>query len=164
MKNKGFSLTEIMVVVLIIGILTSIVTVNLSSAKVKGRDSKRQSDMEAMAAALEIYYAQNKAYPIAKSWNALKDVTDTSGKTFYPTYISSWPADPKTATGTFPKAYIYYYASNDTGSMFVVDARLEGKGTCDSSIVLNDPINDSFYKSGLVCADNDKNHYRVVGR
>lgn len=167
MKKNGFTLVEIMVVVLIVGILASMITINLSSARVKGRDSKRQSDMEAMAAALEIYYSQNKTYPVASSWAALKDFPDPTGagKKFYPTYISNWLLDPVNESGLFPKVYSYYYKVTDDGSMFVVDTRLEGKATCDSAIELTDSTKkDDFYKSGIVCGDDGKNHYRVVGR
>lgn len=165
MKNKGFSLTEIMVVVVIIGILASIITINLTSAKVKGRDAKRQSDMDGMASSLEIYYAQNKTYPIASNWDVLKDYTDLGGKKFYPTYISSWPVDPKNETANFPKSFAYYYKITDDGSMFALDAMLEGNKDCDSSIELTDSTKkDDFFKAGIVCGNNGKNHYRVVGR
>ena len=158
MKNKAFTLIELMVTVAIIGILASIVTVNLQSARVKGKDAKRKADIEAVAASLEIYYTQNKEYPKARDWEDLKDK-------IYPSYISTWPVDPKEGSGNFPDAYKYYYSAPDDGSMFALDAKLEGKeGSCeDSGYSANDE--DKFYTTGTICEDSDnKFHYRVAGR
>lgn len=159
MKNRGFSLIELMVTIAVIGILASLIAINLQSAKVKGRDAKRKADVEAVASALEIYYAQNKAYPTATNMDGLKSI-------IYPAYISSWPVDPKTTTEAFPDGYLYYYKVNEDASRYVVDAKLEGKSDCDSDISLNSPSDeDKFYLTGIVCSSSDnKNHYRVAGR
>lgn len=160
MNNKAFSLIELMVTVVIIGILASMITINLTSARAKGRDAKRQADLEAVGAALEIYYSQNKTYPFAdtmvQDWATLKNV-------LYPTYISTWPVDPKNEEGVFPTAYSYYYKVNATGSMFALDAKLEGKqSNCQNAGY--DSSTDNFYVTGLICQNAGKYHYRVAGR
>lgn len=153
--KKAFSLIELMVTIAIIGILASLITINLQSAKVKGRDAKRKADIEALSSALEIYYAQNKAYPTA---------TEFKSK-IYPAYISSWPVDPKPSSEAFPSGYVYYYTANEDGSRYIVDAKLEREDKCDPDIVLNSSTEDKFYLTGIVCSSSDnKNHYRVAGR
>ncbi|HRY62547.1 MAG TPA: type II secretion system protein [Candidatus Paceibacterota bacterium] len=63
MKKKGFTLIELLVVIAIIGILSSVVVVSLNSARAKARDAKRVADLEAVKAALSLYFDTNQAYP-----------------------------------------------------------------------------------------------------
>src|SRR3989338_9061062 len=48
-KSKGFTLIELLVVIAIIGILSSVVLASLNSARAKGRDSRRVSDLKQVA-------------------------------------------------------------------------------------------------------------------
>ena len=48
-KSRGFTLIELLVVIAIIGILSSVVLASLNSARAKGRDSRRVSDLKQMA-------------------------------------------------------------------------------------------------------------------
>ncbi len=64
-KNLGFTLIEILVVVAIIALLSSIALIGLMSAREKSRNVKRLGDMTQMNTALELYNAQNKGYPPA---------------------------------------------------------------------------------------------------
>jgi prepilin-type N-terminal cleavage/methylation domain-containing protein len=58
-KQKGFTLIELLVVIAIIGILATIVLVSLNSARVKARDARRQSDIQQISLAMEMYYDAN---------------------------------------------------------------------------------------------------------
>lgn len=63
MKNrKGFTLIEMLVVVAIIGLLSSVVVVGLGGARSKARDAKRISDILQMMSAAEVGYTGG-AYP-----------------------------------------------------------------------------------------------------
>jgi prepilin-type N-terminal cleavage/methylation domain-containing protein len=85
-RERGFTLIELLVVIAIISILSSVVLANLGTARQKGRDGKRVSDMKQIQLALELYYDTNSQYPVA-GWSNL--TTALNG-----TYISTTPNDP----------------------------------------------------------------------
>src|SRR3990167_4452603 len=71
-EAKGFTLIELLVVIAIIGILSSIVLASLNSARQKGRDARRVSDIKQLQLALELYYDSNPTlgYPTAIGFGA----------------------------------------------------------------------------------------------
>lgn len=97
-QSRGFTLIELMVVVFIIALLASIVIVNISSVRQKGRDAKRLSDISTVASALQSYYADNHTYPNATGTTAQKyiSIVDTELKQIppLPTYLAARPVDP----------------------------------------------------------------------
>lgn len=84
-KSKdGFTLVELLVVIAIIGILATIVLVSLSSARAKARDATRQSNINQIALAMEMYNDNNGS----------KYLTSASMPTAIGTYLTSVPLDP----------------------------------------------------------------------
>lgn len=64
MKSKsGFSIVEIGIVVVVIGILATIGTVSYLAIQREARNGERQSDITILSEALEKYYEQNGEYP-----------------------------------------------------------------------------------------------------
>ncbi|MCK5021635.1 MAG: prepilin-type N-terminal cleavage/methylation domain-containing protein [Candidatus Pacebacteria bacterium] len=63
--KKGFTLTELLIVVAIIGILSSIVLTSMGNVREKAKDAKRISDIKQIQLALELYYDVNSSYPSA---------------------------------------------------------------------------------------------------
>jgi len=58
-KNKGFTLVELLVVIAIIGILASLITVSIYSARNKARDAKVKSDLAQVRVAAEQFFNDN---------------------------------------------------------------------------------------------------------
>ena len=64
-SEKGFTLVELMVVIVIIGLLTTIVVINVMPALDKGNKTKAQTDISQLEQALEQYRLDNLTYPSA---------------------------------------------------------------------------------------------------
>lgn len=62
-KQRGFTLLEVMVVIVILGILASIVVPNLMGNKDKADQQKAVSDIVALESALDMYRLDNSVYP-----------------------------------------------------------------------------------------------------
>lgn len=63
----GFTLIEMLVVIVIIGILATIVLIYLGGAKAKARDAIRIHDFEQFQKVLEVFYIQYGKYPCGDS-------------------------------------------------------------------------------------------------
>lgn len=64
-KTSGFTLIEILIVVVIIGILASAALLIYGNSRVSARDARRKADLATFKAALESYYAKNNKYMTA---------------------------------------------------------------------------------------------------
>ncbi|QLE83819.1 type II secretion system protein GspG [Shewanella sp. Scap07] len=62
-KHRGFTLLEVMVVIVILGILASMVVPNLMGNKDKADQQKAVSDIVALENALDMYKLDNSVYP-----------------------------------------------------------------------------------------------------
>lgn len=63
LKRAGFTLIEMLIVVAIVGLLSSAVLVGLEDARERARDSRRIADLRAVQNGLEVFYSQNQFYP-----------------------------------------------------------------------------------------------------
>jgi len=64
MKNKkGFTLIEMLIVIVIMGILTTITVAQFMTAQRKARDVQRKGDISALGKALEMYYTDYGEFP-----------------------------------------------------------------------------------------------------
>lgn len=138
-KKRGFTLAELLIVMMIIAILAVVASVSYNSARIKARDSKRISDSQTIGAAVEQYYEVNGEYPNSKNcgtgattkipttdWCNSK-LTGTGGQwikdlntTTLTDFLSVVPVDPindapTSATSIDSNAYFYYaYSATDT--------------------------------------------------
>lgn len=62
-KQLGFTIVELLIVIVVIAILATISIVAYSGIQGRARDSGRMSDMKTIIKALEIYKINNGTYP-----------------------------------------------------------------------------------------------------
>jgi general secretion pathway protein G len=80
-NQKGFTLIEILIVVIILGILAAIVIPEFSSATSDSRHSALASTVQSLKTQLQAYRLQHKDQlpPPAQFWNLLTNVSDADG-------------------------------------------------------------------------------------
>jgi type II secretion system protein G len=117
-KQSGFTLLELLIVIVIIGILALLIIPNISSAPKKARDTQRKTDLRAAQKALEEYYVSNQAYPIQASATVITTAL-TSLSTGSAPPLKTIPVDPKNVS-----PYTYLYTSTD-GQTYTLTACLE---------------------------------------
>ena len=96
-KNSGFSLIEILVVLLIIGLLTTLVAVNVLPSQDRARVEKAKADIAIMGNALEMYRLERFNYP--NNEMGLRALLRSDEENFQNSlntrgYIKSLPKDP----------------------------------------------------------------------
>jgi type IV pilus assembly protein PilA len=69
-QEKGFTIVELLIVIVVIGILALLVITTYSGIQQKARNAKRQSDMQALQTQLEAFYSQNGYYPSLTDMNS----------------------------------------------------------------------------------------------
>jgi general secretion pathway protein G len=103
-QDAGFTLLELLVVIVVIGILALLVIPNLTSAPAKARDAQRKTDLSTLQKAIETYALDNGSYPsTGGSWYGVsanggsKSLTGAGGyiPNLAPAYIKTLPLDPK---------------------------------------------------------------------
>lgn len=62
-KEKGFTIVELLIVIVVIGILAALVLNTFSGVQKRARDTQRQTDVSSLATQLEVYYNDNGGYP-----------------------------------------------------------------------------------------------------
>jgi general secretion pathway protein G len=77
-RQRGFTLIEIMVVVVIIGLLTAVVTTQVFSRVEEARITKARQDISALTLALQMYRLDNSRYPTTEQGLAALMVQPTS--------------------------------------------------------------------------------------
>ncbi len=126
--QQGFTIVELLIVIVVIGILAALVITTYNGIQQKGRNTERTTDLKAIQGQLEAYYASNGRYP------TLADLNNQ------PAPPSNWwiqdnmkgldkeaLRDPKSAPTNFQ------LASAATANQYAYSATADGGGACDNS-------------------------------
>ncbi len=108
--TAGFTLVEILLVVVIIGMLATIAAINVPKFLGQGREGKVKADLNSMAAAVEAYNMVEGKYPASLA--ALTEGNDP--------YLKTLPKDP------WGNDYQYNTPSSHPGHRFDIYSQGEG--------------------------------------
>lgn len=129
--RSGFTLVELLIVISIIGILARFLFVNFAEVRIRGRDTRRKSDLTSMKQALRLYYNDYQRYPASDEADRILGCGADGieicawGSAFVAgstTYMGELPADPINIG-----AQVYHYVQSDDGEDFQLWTVMENK-------------------------------------
>lgn len=93
-RNAGFTIVELLIVVVVIAILASITIMSYNGIQQQSRDSTRDEILQTLKKGLEMYAVDNNGqYPNACGNYSGCNITNLASS-LTPTYISTIPANP----------------------------------------------------------------------
>lgn len=112
-QMKGFTVVELLIVIVVIAVLASITVVAFNGVQQRGRDAKRASDGKSIVKALEAYRATHGRFPTptpSRGGTSFEQSTDTPG-TFMEylqgEYMSTVPIDPINDSTRYYRYHVY---------------------------------------------------------
>jgi type II secretion system protein G len=125
-RVSGFTIVELLVVIVVIAILAAITIVAYNGIQARARDSERSSEMQTIEKALALYFVDNGGYPNCSGGTYAAGSTpggcgvSALASALVPKYISTLPADPKNS-GNDVYQYAFGYKKTSTNG-FTGDA------------------------------------------
>jgi len=115
-QQTGFTIVELLIVIVVIAILAAIVIVAYSGIQDKARYSAMQQDLSSLNKAIQLYYVDNGSYPFsgATGGNVIGTTLNIPG--LIPTYIAKSPTMPNDGLGGY---YAYIWSTNGTNYKLV---------------------------------------------
>lgn len=144
----GFTLIELMVVISIIGILSTITITTLNNTRQKARDTERKAELRAISRGLEMYFSAHGQYPAEGVCDSSRGTCATacpcpgSNWTYSGSYIGNVLRNEGYFSGGMPldplndSTYYYNYEPNCSQGTcpssccnYTLTCRLEGGGS-----------------------------------
>jgi len=127
-QYRGFTIVELLIVIVVIGILAAITIVSFNGIQARTRDAERASEVKVLQKAFEMYKVDNGVYPLHPGGS------DNSGyqmtllePLLVPTYIASMPREPGSTA--------YYQYVRDTGGVgYAIRVQYEAKPACHAGV------------------------------
>lgn len=170
LKNWGFTLVELLIVISILGVLATIALVSFRGAQGRSRDAQRKSDLKQISTALNLYYSDYGKYPDSSN-GQIQACPYNSGNGIGSTctwgtgeftdvrtvYFKALPKDPSSSNN-------YFYRSLSVDSVpnqgFQIYAKLEN--TQDQSCLGGDCGDHTDIPVGVTCGGSGTCNFAVT--
>jgi type IV pilus assembly protein PilA len=120
-RNQGFTIVELLIVIVVIGILALLVITTYSGIQAKARNSKRSSDVKSLQTHIEAFFSQNGYYPSRTDMNTGSWLT-TNMKSLDTNALADPSAPGVKTLVASPQAKAYAYdVQNSAGSSCEAD-------------------------------------------
>lgn len=138
-RNEGFTIVELLIVIVVIGILAALVLNTFQGVQQRARDTERKTDVNALHTQVEVFYNDNGYYPDGSTY-ALNTanlpgvdqeaLSDPNGNALNVVTSTPTPADGE---------YYYYPTSCTAGECtgYTLYADLENESTDYTKSALN---------------------------
>lgn len=144
--QRGFSLVEIMAVVVIIGIISSFSIGSIRQARSRARDTERKADIVTLAQGVDLYLAEKKVLPsVSPTGCQTYSSTRSSEWNEFSTFIASYIAKQALPIDPVNRGQLrYVYSCDGAMKKYTLKAFLENKNDSDGTPV--DPSDPSAGK------------------
>ena len=142
--ERGFTLIELMIVVAIIAILAGILIPNFVTARSQAQTAACESNLRAIATALELYYTDNQVYPTASGASVQPSLFTINGVA----YLNNTPKDPAAQSSAATYALTTTQAANGAAATYTITCPGGHVGSTLAKIPLTGGT------SGSVCGTN----------
>jgi len=140
-NKKWFTLIEMLIVVVIIGILASALIPRLTSVKDRANDSSRKAALQQLVTAMSMYVLDN-SIPITAAWSTGDTADSSAAWSGIQVALSKWgmksiPTDPSNKSdklfGKDTTGYVYFSAKKwgISNNWFIFAGRAETEGAAN---------------------------------
>lgn len=127
-SKRGFTIIELIVAMVVIGIIAGIVVVGYASIQRQARDAERDGDVAQIKIALQKYYADNSTYPDVCPGGAESGCSVSELTVELSPYIETIPHDPRWDEGS--EDDYQYIRGNLEANAYGLKVTYEGVGEC----------------------------------
>ena len=162
----GFTIIELLVVIVVIGILAAIVIVAYTGAQARSRDARRKSDIGIIIGYLELYASEHQGlYPVSSGSTTINASWSTTADTSWAVLVAALapygkiPKDPistQGGNGIYSSNYAYFGGYLPTaycggGLQYLITYQLEAEtnvatGTCPATSISYSPTVTTYRK------------------